>query len=456
MVRDLTKGNAGKVLLMFALPMFIGNVFQQLYNLVDFIVVGQVVGKLGLAAIGASFAIFFLMIAVGAGMSIGISVVVSQLFGARKIGKVKAAITTALILSAAAGVLLTGIGILISRPLLQLLDTPASFIDMSDSYLKIVFGGSLFVMMYNGITAVYNALGDSKTPLYILMATTVVNVGLDLLFVMVLQMSVGGAALATIISQGISAAILMILLKFKMRMLKSEDEAEKSQIFDKEIASKMIRIGVPSILQQSIVSIGMMFSQNIINKCGDDFIAGVTAGFRLDSFATMPFVNISTAMSSFTGQNIGAELPDRVRRGFRAGILTSSAIAVSVCGVLYLFGEPLLGVFLEGDTSRAAIDFGVEMLRWVSPFYVLAGIMFVVNGLLRGVGDIRSFLLCTISGLVGRIGSQYLMYFVILPPELKHLSVSLAIPIGWSISVLIGLIRYFSKKWENKRIVGIS
>lgn len=447
MIRDMTKGNTTKIIFLFALPMVLGNAFQQFYNIADSIVVGNFVGADALAAVGASFPIVFLSIAVSMGASMGCSVVISQLFGAKQIEDVKSAITTAIIFVTLLGMIFSIFGISICRPILKLLQTPENIFANSALYLKIIFLGSTFQFMYNILTSIFNSLGDSKTPLKCLILATVVNITLDLLFVIQFNMEVAGVAWATIIAQVASAVCCFILL---MKRIKKLEVIHKVPLFRKDLLSLMIKYAIPSTLQQAIVSVGMMAVQGLVNSYGSVVIAGYTAATKIDSIAMMPMMNISAAVSTFSGQNMGAGDPERVKQGFRSAIIITLGFCIPMTLILYIFGPHLIALFVDSKASQDVIQVGMEYLKVVSLFYILMGVMFIANGVLRGTGDIKFSVVTSFFNLTSRVIAAYTLAMF-----MDYDAIWWSIPIGWGIAALIGTTRYRSGRWKDKGIVKI-
>ncbi|MEQ2439811.1 MATE family efflux transporter [Solibaculum intestinale] len=445
MVKDMTVGSPSRILFFFAMPMILGNLFQQLYNIVDSVVVGNFVGADALAAVGASYPITFLFVAIAIGASTGCSVVISQLFGARRYGEMKTAIYTSLFSIGGLGLVLMAVGLLISTPILHLLGTPENIFADSAAYLNIYFLGAGFLFLYNTLTAIFNALGDSKSPLVFLAIASVVNIGLDLLFVIQFQMGVAGVAWATLIAQGLSSVLSLIFLLRRLRRMETTDS---HRLYDVHMLTRMLRIAVPSMIQQSIVSMGMLFVQALVNSFGSVVVAGYTAATKIDSIAMLPMLNISNAVSSFTAQNIGAGKPERVRKGYRAALVMTAVIALVITGCLYLFGANFMSLFVDANLSQGVIDVGVEYLRVVSVFYILMGGMFSTNGLLRGSGDVKAFMTSTLCNFVCRVTCAYAFASL-----MGASSIWWSIPMGWGVGLTISFLRYRSGKWANKSLV---
>jgi len=324
---------------------------------------------------------------------------------------------------------------------------------MADSltYLRIYFGGAVFLFLYNTLNGIYNALGDSNTPLKFLMVSALTNIGLDLLFVIRFHMGVAGVAWATLIAQGLCAVASFFVLIKRMKNMENEPAAanKKFSLFEASAARRIARVGVPSMLQQSIVSLSMMFMQGLVNSYGKVFVAGYTAATKIDTLAMMPNMNFSNAMSSYTAQNIGAGKEKRVVQGYKACLLMVLIFSLIITGIIYLFGPQLLTLFLNRGSDGSAMGYGLKYMKTVSVFYVLMGLMFVGNGLLRGAGDMGAFMLSSMSNLFSRVAIAYLLAHFIGASAIWW-----SIPIGWGIGAIFSFIRVQSGKWKLKKLVG--
>ena len=428
MAKDMTKGNPGKTLFFFAVPMVLGNLFQQLYNIIDSIIVGNYVGADALAAVGASASITFLFVAIATGLSIGSSVVISQYFGAKRYGEMKTAIQTVLLASFVIALCLMLVGIFGTDAILRFMQTPQKIFSDASLYLKIYFCGLVFLFLYNMLTASFNAIGDSKSPLVFLALSSVCNIVLDLYFVTERKMGVAGAALATDISQAISVVVSFLWLCTRMKKMKTQ---QKSRIFDLHI-----------------LDIGIFLVQRLVNGYGEAVMAGYAAATKIDSIAILPMVNVGNAVSTFTAQNIGGKKPERVKEGFRAGLLMSAVIGVIVTGILLVYAKVFVGLFMDSSSNQAAIATGIEYLRVVGLFYALMGIMNTCTGVLRGAGDILWFLMVTLINLSSRVILAYSMSGM-----LGAKAIWWSIPIGWGIGFAIGFVRYLSGKWQKSSLI---
>lgn len=442
MTNDMTKGSPGRTIIFFALPILLGNVFQQLYNIVDSVVVGNFVGPDALAAVGAAFPIVFMLVAIAMGLTMGCSVLISQYFGSGRYSDLRRSLYTCIIFLAALAVVLTFIGIVCSPFLLRLLNTPENIFADSLLYLQIFFGGLFFMFMYNAASALFRSLGDSKTPLYFLIFATILNIVLDLLFVVVFGWGVAGVAYATLIAQALSAvgSVLFIIKKMTIIRFKKEE-----RVFDTKLLATMLRFGIPSTIQQLVVSLGMMCIQGLINSYGSTVVAGFAACSKIDSIALMPMMNISMALSTFVAQNMGAGTIERVKRGYLVTMRMSIIISISISALIYFFGSFLMGLFVDSNSASGVIDFGVTYLRIVSFWYILHAVMLTTNGVLRGSGDMLAFMANTVISLVARVAATY-----VLARFIGYAAIWWGIPIGWGLGAIFAVIRYFSGKWKTK------
>jgi putative MATE family efflux protein len=446
MLKDMTKGSETKHILVFAIPLFIGNIFQQLYNMVDAIVVGKFVGKDALAAVGTSFPAMFILVAMVMGLSMGASIIISQLYGAGDYEKVKRAVSTTYIFLLICAVVITFVGLLTSHGLLKLLQTPDEVINDSVIYLKIIFTGMVFMFIYNTLSAILRALGDSKTPLYFLIIASLLNIGLDILFVTVFNMGVEGVAWATVISQAVSATLCIIYVYAKVEFLRIHP---KDMVFDKELFIKSVKLGIPASIQQTVVSVSMMALQGLVNSYGVVTMAAYTAASKIDSIAMMPIMNLGLATSTFTAQNIGAGEVERVKRGYRRSLLIITICCIVTSAVILLFGSNLMSIFIDSKDYEVIAQ-GNEYITVVSFFYILMGLMFVTNGVLRGSGDMAVSMASTITSLGTRIIAAYILSAI---PTIGYKGIWWSIPIGWAIGTTITMIRYRSDKWIEKRVI---
>ena len=439
-------GNVGSVLFFFALPMIIGNLFQQFYNMADSVIVGRYVGEDALAAVGASYSLttVFIMIAIGGG--IGASVLTSQYLGAGEYGKMKTSISTALISFLLFSIILAVFGFLWNEQILIALKTPDNILKDAMRYLSIYFCGLPFLFMYNVLSAVFNALGKSMIPLLLLLFSSVSNVLLDLYMVRSLHMGVAGVAIATVIAQGISVVISFVILLFVLRDF-SEQEATNT-IYSIDMLRRGTRIAIPSIAQQSIVSIGMLLVQSVVNGFGSSVLAGYSAGTRIESVCIVPMIATGNAVSTFTAQNLGAGQPKRVIRGYHAGLCMVGFFALVIAVILQVFHTGLIQIFLESGESVAALETGKRYLRFISLFFVLIGCKATTDGVLRGAGDVNVYMAANLANLSIRV-----LFARLGAPYFGVDAVWWAVPIGWGVNFLISYLWYRTGHWQKKQVI---
>jgi putative MATE family efflux protein len=442
-MRDLTSGPEGRLIFYFAVPMLIGNLFQQLYNMVDSVVVGQFVGKDALAAVGVSFPILFLLVALVMGMGMGSSILLAQYYGAKNMEGVRRTVETTYLFLFWACLAMTAAGLVSAGPILRLLRTPPEVLPLARLYLNILFAGLFLLFGYNTLAAILRGLGDSKTPLYFLIVATLANIVLDLLFVLVFGWGVAGVAWATVIAQGLSFLLgLWYLRRPQLAVLRIRLRGMR---FDAQIFRRSVQIGLPSAAQQVLVALGMLALSRIVNGFGTNAIAAYTAGTRLETFATMPAINFAMALSAFVGQNVGAGRLDRVRRGYLTTLLMSAGVALAVSAAVVGFRFPLIRLF-NADAGVAAL--GARYLGIVGGAYVLFSILFITGGLLRGAGDTLTPMLVTLIALwVVRIPAATL-----LSRRLGTDGVWLATPVGWAAGLILILSWYAGGLWKRKAL----
>jgi len=423
--------------------MLLGNVFQQLYNIVDSIVVGKVLGKEALASVGASFPIIFTLIALLIGIGSGFSIVISQFYGAKDIDKVKKAIDTMYLFLFGTGILVSVLGIYFSKDLFLLLQLPVELIPQATSYLNVYMAGMIMFFGFSGTSSILRGLGDSKTPLYFMILASFFNIVFDLLFVMVFKWGIAGAAWATVTAQSgafISAIIYLNkshkIIQFSLFKL----------VFDKELFIKSLKVGIPSGLQQTFVALGMMALLGVVNTFGTDVIAAYTAAGRIDSLAMMPAMNFSQAVAAFVGQNLGANKIDRVRRGFKVTFIMSNLFCLLMTAIIVLFGSHLMKLF---TTDPNVIEIGEKYLIIVSSFYLIFATMFTTNGVLRGAGDTLIPMFITLFSLwIIRIPGAYF-----LSSKIGETGIWWSIPLGWLMGMIFSYLYYRTGKWKKKSVV---
>lgn len=443
--QDMTKGNSFKVLLLFTLPLFLSVAFQQMYNIADSVIVGKFAanGEDALAAVGASYPITMIYMAIAVGLNNGCSVVVSQLFGAKNIGKMKCAVYTTLITSAVTSVLLTVLGAFLCRPMLTMISTPQNVYADAAKYLDIYIYGMTFLMIYNVCNGVFTALGDSKTPLYFLIFSSVGNVVLDYIFVCYLHLDVAGVAWATFAAQGIAAVLALFTLLKRVKKI----ESEAFSVFSWDMLSMIARLAVPAIIQQSCVSVGNMFVQNVVNAYGSAAIAGYSAAIKINTFAITCFTTMSGGISAFTAQNIGAKKHERIKEGFRAALLITVGIALLFTALYVAAAPALISAFVK-NISPDALAAGSLFLRIVAPFYFAVSIKLVCDGITRGAAAILYYTVSTFADLVLRAVLANAFGFWLFGISDITL-VWWSWPIGWIISAGLAAYFYFSGVWKK-------
>jgi putative MATE family efflux protein len=444
---DMLKGSPSRSLLAFALPMILGNLFQQFYNMADSIIVGQFVGEDALAAVGASYSLttVFIMIAIGGG--IGASVLTSQYLGAGQHGKMKTSVYTALLTFLLLSVLLAVFGFVMNPAILRALKTPDNIFEDAVLYLQIYFAGLPFLFMYNIFSSTFNALGESKIPLYFLIFSSLLNIGLDLAFVLIVHWGVAGVAIATVIAQGISAVLSFLVLLRRLRKYEVTS-SETVSCFDISMLKRGTGIAIPSIIQQSIVSIGMLLVQSVVNSFGSSALAGYSAASRVESICIVPMIAAGNAVSTFTAQNLGAGQPKRVRQGYFASYKIIFGMGALILVILQLFHNQIISAFISGGTRAEAFAVGNGYVTFVSWFFVLIGLKASTDGVLRGSGDVKVYMAANLVNLFIRV-----LIANVCAPVWGIQMVWYAVPMGWAANYAISLGRYLSGKWEKKKVI---
>ncbi len=441
---DMLTDHPGKALLFFALPMIFGNLFQQFYNIADSVIVGKFVGEQALAAVGASYAITNVFIAIAIGGGIGSSVVISQFLGAKKTAKMKTAVFTTLINFLVVAVLLGVFGVAFNDRILTWVHTPEDIFSDAALYLAIYFVGLPFLFMYNVQASIFNSLGDSRTPLYLLIFSSLLNIVLDMVLVICFGQGVRGVAVATLMAQGVSAVISFSLL---MRKLKGYREEERYSFYDREMMVSMVRIAVPSILQQSIVHMGILLVQSVVNSFGSASLAGYSAGTRIESLSIVPMLAMGNAMSTFTAQNIGAGKLERVKEGYRMCYVTILTVGAGLCIMYQLFGGAFVSMFLDSGSSEA-YSVGLSYVKFLGFFYSLIGLKSATDGLLRGAGDVTSFTMANLVNLSIRV-----IITNIFAPIYGIQVAWMAVPMGWAANYLISFGWYLTGRWKRIKVI---
>ncbi len=434
MNQDLTVGNPEKVLWKFCLPLFGSILFQQIYNIADSLVAGKFIGENALAAVGNSYEITLIFLAFAFGCNISCSVIVSQLFGAKNYAELKTAVRTAMLASGVLCLALMAAGILRSGLLLRLIRTPDEIFADSRLYLDIYVWGLPFVFFYNISTGIFSALGDSRTPFWFLAASSTANIFMDILFVKSFRMGVAGVAWATFLCQGVSCVLAVSFVFARLRGIRTD---QKGKLFSLRLLRKLAVIAIPSILQQSFISVGNILIQGMINGFGAGVIAGYAAAIKLNNLVITSFTTLANGISNFTAQNIGAQKLHRIKEGFRAGTKMVWLLSLPLC-LLYLICGRYLVTFFMDQPSAAALQTGVQILRILSPFYFVVSLKLVADGILRGSERMAQFMVSTFTDLILRV----MLAFLLSGTTLGSTGIWLAWPIGWSVACACSVLFY--------------
>lgn len=441
MTKDLTTGHPLKVILWFAFPLVLGNLFQQFYNLADTIIVGRFVGVNALAAVGSTGSINYMILGFVIGICNGFAIPIAQYFGARSYGDMRRYVANSAWLSLAGAVVLTVATVLLTRPILQLMQTPADIIDDAAAYIGWIFAGIPFVFLYNMVSCIMRALGDSKTPLIFLVVTSFLNIGLDLLFILVFDAGVMGAALATDLSQAISgiASLLYLCKRFDVLKMKKEEAG-----VDRAACGRLLYIGLPMGLQCSITAIGSVVMQWAVNVLGSTVVAAVTAASKTSNLLTVPLESVGTAMATYAGQNLGASRLDRVRSGVRYALGIVAVYAVGSLVVLHFFDVTIFGLFIDTATEIEIVELAQQYLLWNSLFFFPLGALIVWRYVIQGLGYSGVAMMAGVAEMAARTGVA-----LVLVPLLGLFGAALANPAAW-IAACVFLIPAY--RWTIRHI----
>lgn len=435
----MTQGNEMSLLLRFSLPMLVGNIFQQFYNMVDSIIVGNYVGKNALAAVGMTGSLTFLFFALCNGFAMGAGVLMSQYFGMKNEKRVKDAIGNSAYLMLGMGVIVSLVSVLFSRPILELLNTPAAIFEDALLYTRIVCGGIISVVLYNGIAVMLQSLGDSRTPLVFLIIASILNVIGDLVFVLVFHMGVAGVALATILAQAISAFGCIIYAVKKNPYFKLTRENFKP---DSVLIKRCLKLGIPFGAQGSLIAISCVALQGVINRFGEDVIAAYTATSRIEQLVQQPYNSLSMAVATFTGQNLGAGNVKRVQKGYRKASLLVLIFSVIMCALMYLFGNDFIRLFVN---DAVVIEIGSRAVRITSLFYIALGMIYITRSVMNGAGDSVFAFISGLIEVVGRIGFSLILTAI---PFFGYWAVWYTTGLTWLITAAVCMIRYAQGRWK--------
>ena len=437
----LINGRPLKAIVVFSIPLMLAAFFQQFYTLADSAIVARFVSEKALAAIGASYALtnVFISIAIGAGTGSG--VIISRYYGAHDYHMTKNSTKISLISFLILSMALAAVGLFFSEDILILLNTPYDILSDAKAYLDIYFLGLPFLFCYNALSSCYNALGKSRYPLFFLIFSSILNIALDLIAVISLDMGLRGAAWATLISQAISALLSFLML---IRLLKRLDSSSFGAFSSSEL-KKMCSIALPSILQQSTVSIGMMLVQGVINSFGSSILAGYSAAMRLESIATVPFTSLGNASSSYAAQNIGAKKIERIKSGYKAMVILTIIFSLLIFIVFNLFKNQLIAIFIE-ENSLEAYETANQFFVYITPLFVFIGLKMITDGILKASGNVLPFTVANMVNLSIRVVLSY-----VLAPVLGFSICYMAVPLGWIANFLISGSIYFSGRWKRKQ-----
>lgn len=440
---DLTEGQVWKVIVRFALPLLIGNLLQQFYNITDSIIVGQFLGKEALAAVSASFFIYYFIISFVIGVGSGTTVVISQLYGARQYRKVQLAFSSFFIFMLAGGILLSIAGIIFAEPIFRLTNTPAEVIPQAVSYFRIYIGGTFLFVTFNSIVSILRGVGESFRPMIFILITTLLNIALDLLFILVFQWGIEGAARATVISQGIGMCVALVYVDniHPLLSIKKQD-----MLFDGRLFREGLRIGLPTSVQQCAIALGLIALLGIVNGFGTDTLTAYGAAGKIDTIITQAVLTLSGALAAFCGQNIGAGKLDRVREGLRFTMYTNIVLGLLTFAAVYLFGDEMMRIFVK---DRNVILIGKEYLLIMGGFFIVHGALNVYNGALRGAGD-------TLFPMVTSLVCLWLIRIPLagfLSSRFGRVGIWWAIGISIAIGLAVTFIYYKTGRWKRKKVV---
>jgi len=442
MTKDMTTGNPVKLILFFSIPLLIGNVFQQFYSMVDTIIVGRYVGVHALAAVGVTGSLSFLILGFTFGLTGGFSVIIAQRFGANDENGLRKSVAISTILCVVSTAIITLISVLSARPVLSLMNTPDDIINDATAYIIIIYAGTCATVFYNMIAGILRSLGDSKTPLYFLILSSILNIILDLFFIITLNMGVKGAAYATVISQGISGILCLIYALKKYPILKLKKEDWK---WDGNFALKHLKVGIPMALQFSITATGVMVLQTALNSFGSIVIASYTAASKVEQIVTQPAISFGTTMATFCGQNLGAGKIDRIKEGVKKGSIITIIISIIAAIVLLLFGRTLSTLFISRDQIEA-LNYSQKYLNTVAIFLPILGMLFIYRNSLQGIGDAFIPMMAGVAELIARVVVAFT-----LPAFIGYLGICLASPVAWIGATLPMAIKY---KLLIKKLLG--
>jgi len=441
MISDMTKGDTYKVLFKFSLFIAAGNMLQQLYNLADFYILGRYAGVSAMAAVGAASNSVVLLINVAVGMNMGTNVVIATSFGKKSMQQVKNGIKTGILMATVIGIAFTVLGIVFTRWILLVTNTPIELLEEANTYLRIYFYGLVFLFLFNIIIAISQALGDSKTSFCSLIISAIINIILDIYLVKYRNLGVKGAAIATVISEIICLLLGVVML---VKLLCQMDGTQVYK-YDFKEQEKIINESIPAVLQRSVIAIGVTLMQSLINRYGINIMAGYTAATKLFSIVSLPVMDIGNAVTIFTAQNMGANKKSRVKEGILAAIVLDIFFSIFILILVFGFGRQIIAFFISSRSNLEAIEFGIRYIRITCVFQIIQGILQVYNGVIRGASDVRGFMGSFTLNLFARVSCGYaLAYFL----GLRY--IPYAWPVGWAVGLATGYMRY-AKLFQNTR-----
>jgi putative efflux protein, MATE family len=443
-VQDMTEGNVISHLIKFSLPMLIGNIFQQFYNLIDAVVVGKTVGKNAFAAVGSTGSLNFLFFSVVLGFATGIAIIISQYFGAKEEDQVKRTITNSIYVIGVVAIIMSLLAFSFASPILQLMKTPAPILKDATTFLRIMSAGMIAVATYNAVAFILRALGDSRTPLYFLIASCILNVILDMILVVLLHFGVAGAAIATVISQAFAAlgCILFAVKKNPYFKLKSEDFK-----ISWPIITKCIKIGIPVAIQNSVIAFSLVALQRVVNHFGETSVAAFTGISRIEQLIQQPFNSLGAAMSTFSGQNMGANKLDRVKKGYHKSILLVTIFSLCALLAAQFGGRTIMHLFINDPD---VIELGANGIRITSTMYFALGMIYITRGLLNGTGDTTYSMINGFVEVIGRVGFSSILIKI---PVIGVWGIWATTGLTWFITAAASVIRYKQGKWQKKSLV---
>ena len=441
-MRDMTKGNITQNIIFFAIPLFIASIFQQLYSIVDTIIVSRTLGCDALAGVGATGQPTFLMLCIALGMGNGGGLIISQCFGSKNLQKLKSVIVSMAFCMLILALIMSALGLMFSEKILLLLNVPKDILPYSVSYIRIIFVFSTGSVLFNYASSILRSIGDSKTPLYALIAASFINIGLDLFFILALHLGVPGAAFATVISQYISGFICLFVI-YKNRKLLGFGERDRL-LPELDTCILIIKTSIPSVFQSCMITLGGISVQRLINSFGSDTMAGYVAASKVDSLAIQVILSVGNALCVFTGQNMGKPDYGRIKEAlFRSMfIMVTSAAIIAICAYYYRFS--IISIFIDTSANKNAAKTGAEYLSIVCIAYLICAVMQSYQNVIRGAGDVNTCMIAGIAELTGKIIFAYMTV-----PYLGPTGIWISTPFSWACGCLVPTIRYYSGKWKH-------